>query len=165
MVTWKDPNPNPYQMFASGQGNIIQKKQFQDFIGEKAKDAPGNLKPIGTGPYKITDFKPGDVVTYDDQRPVPRTRTKPFFKDVQIKGGGDATSAARAVFQTGEVDYGWNLQVEAQVLNQLLQGGKGELVTAISPNVERLLINFADPNAPRRRSAPSRTPSTRSSPI
>jgi peptide/nickel transport system substrate-binding protein len=145
LVTFKDANPWPYQIFVSYLGNIIQKKQFQDFMGEKSKDAPGNLMPIGTGPYKVTDFKPGDVVTYaiNDNY---RDPDKPFFKDVQIKGGGDATSAARAVFQTGDVDYAWNLQVESQVLNQLMQGGKGDLVVAPSPNVERLLINFADPN-------------------
>jgi peptide/nickel transport system substrate-binding protein len=75
-----------------------------------------------------------------------RDPNKPFFHDVQLKGGGDATSAARAVFQTGEVDYAWNLQVEQQVLNQLSQGGKAVLQTALSPNVERLLINFSDPS-------------------
>src|SRR5438270_2843031 len=144
-VTFKESNPYPYQIFVSAQGPIIQKKQFQDYIGEKAKDAPGNLAPIGTGPYKVTDFKPGDVVTYAINENY-RDPNKPYFKDVQIKGGGDATSAARAVFQTGDVDYAWNLQVEAQVLNQLSQGGKANLVTALSPNVERLLINFADPN-------------------
>jgi peptide/nickel transport system substrate-binding protein len=144
-VTFKDPNPYPYQIFTSALGNILQKKQFQEFIGEKAKDAPGNLAPIGTGPYKVTEFKPGDVVTYTMNENY-RDPNKPFFKDVQIKGGGDATSAARAVFQTGDVDYAWNLQVESQVLNQLMQGGKAELKTAPSPNVERLLINFADPN-------------------
>ena len=93
----------------------------------------------------MVDFKPGDVVTYTINENY-RDPDKPFFHDVQIKGGGDATSAARAVFQTGEVDYGWNLQVEAQVLNQLQQGGKANLITALSPNVERLLINFADPS-------------------
>src|SRR5207253_3073013 len=145
VVTFKDPNPYPYQIFVSGLGNIIQKMQFQDFMGEKAKDAPGNLAPIGTGPYKVVDFKPGDVVTYTLNENY-RDPNKPYFKDVQLKGGGDATSAARAVFQTGEVDYAWNLQVEQQVLNQLSQGGKANLVTALSPNVERLNINFADPN-------------------
>jgi peptide/nickel transport system substrate-binding protein len=145
VVTFKDPNPYPYQIFVSGLGNILQKKQFQEFMGEKAKDAPGNLAPIGTGPYKVVDFKPGDVVTYTINENY-RDPNKPFFKDVQIKGGGDATSAARAVFQTGEVDYAWNLQVEAQVLNQLSQGGRATLMTALSPNVERLLINFADPS-------------------
>jgi peptide/nickel transport system substrate-binding protein len=44
------------------------------------------------------------------------------------------------------VDYAWNLQVEQQVLSQLSQAGKANLVTALSPNVERLLINFADPS-------------------
>ncbi len=145
VITWKEPNPNPYQLFVSTLGHIIQKNQFKDYTGEKAKDAPGNLKPIGTGPYKVVDFKPGDVVIYEANE-LYREKGKPFFKQVQLKGGGDATSAARAVFQTGDVDYAWNLQVEATVLNQLLQGGKGELVTAVSPNVERLLVNFADPN-------------------
>lgn len=146
VVSFQDPNPYPYQLFVSARGPILQKKQFQDYIGEKAKDAPGNLAPIGTGPYKVVDFKPGDVVTYTINENY-RDPNKPYFHDVQIKGGGDATSAARAVFQTGEVDYAWNLQVEQQVLNQLSQGGKANLVTALSPNVERLLINFADPNA------------------
>ena len=145
-VTFKDPNPYPYQIFTADYGNIIQKKQFQEFIGEKAKDAPGNLAPIGTGPYKIVDFKPGDVVTYTVNENY-RDPNKPFFKDVQLKGGGDATSAARAVFQTGEVDYAWNLQVEQQVLNQLAQGGKATLISEPGPNVERILFNFADPNA------------------
>ncbi|MBV8719550.1 MAG: peptide ABC transporter substrate-binding protein [Chloroflexi bacterium] len=144
-VTYKDSNPNPYQMFVSGYGNIIQKKQFEAYNGANAKDAPGNLAPIGTGPYKVVDFKPGDVVTYTINDNY-RDPNKPYFHDVQIKGGGDATSAARAVFQTGEADYAWNLQVESQVLNQLSQGGKANLVTALSPNVERLLVNFSDPN-------------------
>jgi peptide/nickel transport system substrate-binding protein len=32
------------------------------------------------------------------------------------------------------------------VLNQLASGRKADLVTAVSPNVKRLMINFADPN-------------------
>jgi peptide/nickel transport system substrate-binding protein len=145
-VTYKAPNPYPYQVFTSQLGNIIQKAQFQNYLGANAKDAPGNLAPIGTGPYKVVDFKPGDVVTYTINDNY-RDPAKPYFHDVQIKGGGDSVSAARAVFQTGESDYSWNLQVEAQVLNQLSQNGKANLVTALSPNVERLLINFSDPSA------------------
>jgi peptide/nickel transport system substrate-binding protein len=145
VVTWQEPNPNPYQLFVGPLNHIIQKAQFENFMGAKAQDAPGNLAPNGTGPYKIKEFKPGDVVTYEINTGF-RDPAKPFFKEVQIKGGGDATQAARAVFQTGESDYSWNLQVEAQVLNQLMQGGRGELVTEVSPNVERILINFADPN-------------------
>src|SRR5439155_19065297 len=37
--------------------------------------------------------------------------------------------------------------VESQVMTQLMQGGKADLAIAASPSVERLLLNFADPNA------------------
>jgi peptide/nickel transport system substrate-binding protein len=93
----------------------------------------------------VQDFKPGDVVVYA-ANPLYRDAAKVAFKTVQLKGGGDATSAARAVFQTGDIDYAWNLQVEATVLKGLMQGGKGVLVAPIGPNVERLLLNRADPN-------------------
>ena len=77
----------------------------------------------------VDDFKPGDLVTYK-ANPNYRDAGKPFFDRIEIKGGGDAASAARAVFQTGEYDYAWNLQVEAQVLQASMKGGKGDLVTA-----------------------------------
>ncbi|MBI5052064.1 MAG: peptide ABC transporter substrate-binding protein [Chloroflexi bacterium] len=140
------PNPSYYVAFVASGGAIIQKKQFADWVGAKAKDAPGNLKPIGTGPYKIREFKPGDVVVYDMNENY-RDPTKPFFKEVQFKGGGDATTAARAVFQTGDFDYAWNLQIEAAVLAQLITtGGKGEHVAVPSNSIERIMVNFANPD-------------------
>ena len=146
-VTFDAPNPNPYQIFVSGLGNILQEKQFKDFMGAKAKDAPGNQAPIGTGPYKVVQFKPDDVVTYAINENY-REPNKPFFKTVTFKGGGDATSAARAVFQTGESDYSWNLQVEATVLKPMIEASdsKGVFVSAVSPNVERILINRSNPD-------------------
>ncbi len=144
-VTLKNATPNPYEAFVGQNGHIIQKKQFQDYMGEKAKDAPGNLKPVGTGAYAVKDFKPGDVVVYEPNQYY-RDPNKPFFKEVQIKGGGDATSAARAVFQTGDADYAWNLQVPWTVMQPLIALNKGEAVTLPSSQFERLNINFADPN-------------------
>lgn len=148
-VTFAEANPNPYQIFVSGSnGNILQKKQFEACLGAKAKDCPGNLKPIGTGPYKVDDFKPNDVVVYsiNDQY---RDKDRPFFSKVTFKGGGDATSAARAVCQTGESDYSWNLQVEATILKPMLDAGDSKCVfqSATSPNVERLLVNRTNPDA------------------
>ena len=58
-----------------------------------------------------------------------------------IKGGGDAVAAARAVLETGEFDYAWNPQVEPEMLAQMLAAGKGELLSAFGPQLERLLIN------------------------
>ncbi len=145
-VTYTAPNPNIYQAFTAGYGNILQEKQYKDFIGAKAKDGP--KIPVGTGPYKVNEFKPNDVVTYviNDNY---REPNKPFFKTVQFKGGGDATSAARAVFQTGESDYSWNLQVENAVLNPMIQAAesKAVFISAVSPNVERLLVNRTNPDS------------------
>jgi peptide/nickel transport system substrate-binding protein len=146
VVTWTDPNPNPYQLFVGNNGMIIQQAQFKDFMAEKAKDGPGNLKPIGTGPYLVQDFKSGDVVL-GTANPSYHIKGQPMFKTVQLKGGGDATSAARSVYQTGDFDYAWNTQVQATILKQLIDtGGKGDLVGSVGPNVERLLLNRADPN-------------------
>jgi peptide/nickel transport system substrate-binding protein len=145
LVTWKAPNPNPYQIFTSFSGVILQKKQFHDFTGNRAKDAPGNNQPIGTGPYKVKAFRPGDLVVYELNL-LYREPDKPYFREVQLKGGGDATSAARAVFQTGSVDYAGNLQVEATVLRELVRAGYGDLVVSVGPQVERLLLNRADPH-------------------
>jgi peptide/nickel transport system substrate-binding protein len=41
---------------------VIPKHLFEPFKGAKSREAPTNLKPVGTGPYRFVDFKPGDVV-------------------------------------------------------------------------------------------------------
>lgn len=147
-ITWKSPNPNSYESFTGGRGNILQKKQFEPFSGEKSRDGP-NLKPIGTGPFVVREAKPNDVVTYD-MNPNYRdfSKGKPCFKEVILKGGGDAASAAKAVFQTGEVDYAWNLQVEAAVLVPMANAAdsKGILFGPPGPNLERLLLNRTNPD-------------------
>jgi peptide/nickel transport system substrate-binding protein len=148
-VTWLQPNPNPYQMFVSTYGHIIQKAQFENCVGANAATdtacQEANNAPIGTGPYKLREFKPGDVVAYDVNENY-RDPNKPFFSEVLMKGGGDATSAARAVFQTGDTDYAWNLQVEAAVLNQLQQGGLADLHVVFGSALERVAINFSNPD-------------------
>jgi ABC-type transport system substrate-binding protein len=72
-------------------------------------------KPVGTGPYKFADFKPGDILTGTRNEDY-HVKNQPHFDTIEVKGGGDAVSAARAVLQTGEFDYAWNLQVEDEVL-------------------------------------------------
>jgi peptide/nickel transport system substrate-binding protein len=147
LVTYKDPQPFYFQWGVGGSTLIIQKAQYANCLGAKAKDCPADQKPIGTGPYKVNAFKPGDNVQYDLNENF-RDPNKPFFKHVNFKGGGDAASAARAVFQTGDVDYGWNLQVEAAVLKPMAQGSSvGNLVTVYGSSIERLLINFSNPDA------------------
>src|SRR5919106_696106 len=75
----------------------------------KSREAPTNLKPVGTGPYRFVDFKPGDIVR-GELNPNYHMPNRPHFDTIEVKGGGDATSAARAVPRTGEFDYAWNMQ-------------------------------------------------------
>jgi peptide/nickel transport system substrate-binding protein len=115
-------------------------------MGSKAHSAPFNLKPIGTGPFKVDSFTPGDNAQYsifsDYWDP-----GKPHFDAVDMKGGGDATSASRAVIQTGEVDYGWNIQVEEAVLKQIESAGQlGKFITWPGGGTEKLLMNRSDPD-------------------
>ena len=62
-----------------------------------------------------------------------------------MKGGGDAVSAARAVIQTGEYDFAWNMQVEDEILQRLEKGGKGAVVITPGGNIEHIQLNSTDP--------------------
>ena len=147
VVTYTAPNANFYLWGVGSTEGILQQTQFKDCVGTKAKDCPANLKPIGTGPYKLVEFKPGDVTTYDIN-PNYRDANKPYFKTVTLKGGGDAESAARAVCQTGDIDYGWNLNVPLSVLQPMLSAADSKCQFPISYNaLERVTLNFANPDA------------------
>lgn len=123
---------------------MVAQHLYAPYKGANSRDAPGNLKPVGTGPYKFVEFRPGDLVR-GALNPDYHMPNRPHFDTVEIKGGGDATSAARAVLQTGEYDYGWNLQVEDEVLKRMEAGGKGRVSATASGNVEVIQLNAADP--------------------
>ncbi|NTF33500.1 peptide ABC transporter substrate-binding protein [Rhizobium skierniewicense] len=146
-ITFNEPKPYPYSAFVGGQSPIIQKKQFENCIGAKAPGCTSaNFGPIGTGPFVVKDFKPNDVISFI-ANPNYRDPDKPAFATATLKGGGDAASAARAVLETGEFDYAWNMQVEPEILATMVAAGKGELVTAFGTQVERINLNHynADP--------------------
>ncbi len=123
---------------------IIPRHVFEPYIGDKSREAPANLKPVGTGPYRFVEFKPGDLLR-GEINPNYHQPNKPHFDSIEVKGGGDPTSAARAVLQTGEYDFAWNLQVEDEVLKRLEAGGKGRVEFSPSGNVEFTMFQFADP--------------------
>ncbi|MCU7370900.1 peptide ABC transporter substrate-binding protein [Paucibacter sp. O1-1] len=143
-VIFKKPTPFWADPFVGTRGMLIPKHLFADFTGAKSREAPTNLKPVGTGPYKFVDFKPGDMV-----RGAINTgyhfEHRPFFDTIEMKGGGDAVSAARAVIQTGEFDYAWNMQVEDEILKRLEAGGRGRAEITPGGNIEFIVLNMADP--------------------
>ena len=133
--------PFPYGPFVGSTSPIIQKTQFEDCMGAKAQECTEqNFGPIGTGPFKVEEFRANDVITFSANEHY-RDPDKPAFATATFKGGGDAASAARAVLETGEFDYAWNLQVEPEVLEQMAAAGKGTVVTAFGTSVERLMVN------------------------
>jgi len=143
-VSFKKPTPFWPDAFVGTRGMLIPKHLFAPYIGAKSREAPANLKPVGTGPYKFVDFKPGDLVKGEINTAY-HVPNRPYFDTIEMKGGGDAVSAARAVLQTGEYDYAWNLLVEDEVLRKLEESGKGRVAIVDGGNVEHIQVNFTDP--------------------
>jgi len=144
VVKFAAPTPFWADTFVSAFGCIIPKHLFADYTGAKSREAPTNLAPVGTGPYKFKDFKPGDLVAGTINTDYHR-ENRPFFDAIEMKGGGDAVSAARAVLQTGEYDFAWNLQVEDEILLRLEKDGKGRVVFNRGGAIEHLQLNTTDP--------------------
>ena len=145
-ITFAAAKPFPYGPFVGSQVPVLQKAQFENCMGAKAPECTdANFGPIGTGPFVVSDFKANDVISLAANDKY-RDDAKPAFASVTFKGGGDAASAARSVLETGEFDYAWNLQIEPEVLAQMSQAGKGTVVSAFGTSVERLMVNFTDPN-------------------
>ena len=136
--------PTPFWAGAHSGLMLIPKHLFAPYGGAKSRDAPANLKPVGTGPYRFLEFRPGDLVK-GELNPNYHLPNRPHFDSVEIKGGGDAVSAARAVLQTGEYDFAWNLAVEDEILKRLESGGKGRVLFTPGGNTEHIQINFSDP--------------------
>ena len=144
-INFKDVNPAWFSVFVGQEGAILPKHIFEEYNGTNAREAPANLKPVGTGAYRVVEFKPGDIVVYEPNPEFPSV-DELAFKRIELKGGGDATSAARAVLQTGDADFAYNLQVESGILQQLETAGKGKVVSNLGGSMERIVVNYTDPN-------------------
>ena len=147
IVTFDAPNPTwaDTHAGAGGSGVILPKHILEGATQDAIAAFSSN--PIGTGPYIVESFSVNDQATYVVNENY-REANKPFFSKVVLKGGGDAASAARAVIETGDYDFAWNLAVEPEVLRAMEGDDKpGQLVVAPGTGVERININFSDPNA------------------
>lgn len=149
LVTFKEPQPYPYELFVSYTSPILQEAQMAECIGAAAVSCSDqNFSPIGTGPFVITELVPEDFVTAvinENYRGIPDGQ--PYFGSVEIQGGGDAESAARSVLEIGEADYAWNLQVAPEILAPMEAVGEGRLVSGFTANVEHINLNQTDPYA------------------
>jgi len=154
VVNFGAPSASWFEPFVGGvNGNILPAHAFND-EPVSANNPDFLLFPIGTGPFVITEFLPNDRVALVANENY-REANKPFFASINVKGGGDAASAARSVLQTGDYDYAWNLQVEPAILLDLAgvtaygevnAENPGQLISEAGTSVERIHINFSDPN-------------------
>ncbi len=145
-VTFSEPKPYPYLPFMGAESPVLQKAQFSECLGAKAPECTSaNFMPIGTGPFKVDEFKPNDVISLSANDNF-RDPAKPAFATMTFKGGGDATAAGRAVLETGEYDYAWNLQLAPDVIAKMEEAGKGKTVAGFGTLVERIELNMTDPS-------------------
>ena len=145
-VNFSQPTPIPYGPFMGYQAPVIQAAQFADCLGAKAQECTdANFRPIGTGPFVVDEFRPNDVISLS-ANPNYRDPDKPAFATMTFKGGGDANAAGRAVLETGEFDYAWNLQLAPDVIANMEAAGKGVAISAFGTLVERIEMNLTDPS-------------------
>ncbi len=155
-VTFKNVNPAWSLPFVGVQGMIIPEHVFAPYNNKDAANAPVNLAPIGTGPYRLKEFRTEDVLLIGEDvvntvkiifepNPEYRDRDSLTFKEVTLQGGGDAGTAAKAVLSEGIIDYAWNLQVGEAELQRLETKGVGSVPLYWGSYVERIMLNFTDP--------------------
>ncbi|MCO5218659.1 MAG: ABC transporter substrate-binding protein [Thermomicrobiales bacterium] len=147
VVTFASPSAAWFDPFTGGNNGHIYPAHVWggDHLNEEASTA-FQMSPIGTGPFVLESFEPSDHANYVANE-LYRDPNRPAFARVELKGGGDAPAAARSVLQTGDYDYAWNLQVEPDVIESLISDdGPGQFVVKAGTSLERIHINFSDPN-------------------
>jgi peptide/nickel transport system substrate-binding protein len=145
-VTFSGPQVAWFEPFTgSDWGVIYPAHAFGDDVNNPNDDFLSF--PLGTGPFKVDAFTPNDAGQFSMNENY-REPTKPFFASVAFKGGGDAVSAGRAVVQTGDYDYAWNVQAEPEIIEQLRESGdQGVILQKVDTTVESFYLNFSDPKA------------------
>jgi peptide/nickel transport system substrate-binding protein len=136
--------PSPFWPGQYSQVMLIPRHLFAAYMGGKSRDAPNNLKPVGTGPYRFVEFRPADLLRGELNANYHRPN-RPHFDRFEMKAGGDATSAARTVLQTGEYDYAGSLVIEDDVLKRMEADGKGRVVLTSGSSTSAVYLNFTDP--------------------
>ncbi len=145
VITFTGPQVAWFDTFTGGDWGVIYPAHA--FGNDPANRNDEFLSfPIGTGPFKVETFAPNDAATFSMNENY-REPNKPFFSAVNFKGGGDEVSAGRAVVQTGDFDFAWNVQAEPEILQQLRDSGEqGTILQKVDTTVEAFYLNFSDPN-------------------
>ena len=100
-----------------------------------------NRKPLGTGPFKITDFKAGDSITLEKNPNYRFAPGKPYL-DKLIFRSVPSVQTAMAQLKAGEVNAVWNLTADQAIDLEKVTGLVVQNVPG--PSVERIELNTAE---------------------
>jgi len=122
---------------------------FQDIMPRHATGAPEemqkwvyNWNPVGTGPFRMQEWVPGDHITMVKNENFRDYPDKPFMDKIVIRIT-PSREAGMAMIQTAEVDFLWDL-IEAVVPD--FDGVEGVVVNITAGlGTERLVLNLSDP--------------------
>ena len=142
-ITFEAPNPSWALPFTGRNGMIIPKHVFAEVQGVSVRQAPVNLQPVGTGPYRFITVTNGKWTFAANEQ---HREGLPAFKLVELEGGVPPYVAARRVLRDGDADFAHNLQLSIENRVRLSSSGKGQVVATFGSDVERLMLNFSDPN-------------------
>ena len=119
-------------------GSIIPKHTLEKVADISSSDY--GRRPLGTGPFKVTDFKAGDSITVE-RNPNYRNKGQPYLDKIIFRSV-PSREVAVAQLKAGEVQGMWNL-LEAQTPD-LEKDANIKLAISPSPSVERIEINTAE---------------------
>jgi len=131
-----------YAPFATRFGGILPKHLLESVADVSKSDYP--RKPLGTGPFKITEFVSADHITAE-RNPNYRVSGKPNLDRIIFRSV-PSREVAIAQLKAGEVDGVWNL-LEAQLPDMSNTPGI-KVVAPQGPDVERVEFNLAKPANP-----------------
>ncbi len=97
-------------------------------------------KPLGTGPFMVTDFRPGESITLQ-RNPNYRVPGQPYLDKIIFKSVPTSTVAI-AQLKAGEVQAMWNL-LESETVD-LEKDPNIKLSVVPGPSVERIEMNTAE---------------------
>lgn len=98
-------------------------------------------KPLGTGPFKVVDFKTDDSITLEKNPNYREAPDKPYLDKVIFKST-PSVQAAMAQLKAGDVHAVWNLTADQAADLEKTQGVVVQSVPG--PTVERIEMNTAE---------------------
>jgi len=100
VIKLQHPHPAILLAMSSALMPVLPKHVYGD--GQDPKSHPANSAPVGSGAYKLVEFKPGEHIILE-RNPDYFLEGKPYFDRIIIREYKDATSLALAM-DKGEVD-------------------------------------------------------------